>query len=353
MVLLLIFAFIISISSAQESSPNPFDEMLGENTRLSVDSTSGTLKYNFSEKTKELLNIRARMNVHLDSDKLELRCDELDVDVRNKKIHAIGNPVKIDQGPISAECGEFSFDSATDRSILLESPIIINKDEQGRSTITQGKKIIIERRQDGDTLVMVEGDAILKSEEGSSKTPIPEGAVTPAQKMFGKEFEIITASNGELLYSFSGENTLSSIVARNDVYITSDQVDLKCDRLEYYSDRGKLTAMGKPVKIFQKSIVAECGRFEFYPEKGKSILLEDPLILSNDEKGGKMETRGDRIVILQSREDETTILVSGPAEIEAKRPAREPETEEKEETTTTRVDESSVDIIKNLDIVQD
>lgn len=353
--LFIIFSIILIplFTFAKTADENPAEEVFGKNFKLSVDPTSGTLSYNFSEKTNELESIIAKMDVHLVSDKLSLDCDEFNFYAATRKVDARGKRVSIVQETISSTCGHFIYDPNTGRSELLIDPIINNRDPKGQETTTSGDKIIIEKQTNGDTLIQVEGHARLFSGKGSETTPQFSQAPEPTQKMFGNEFEILTGENGEILYAFSQKNELRSIVARKDVYITSDQINLRCDRLEYFSRKNKLLAMGKPVKIFQQSILAECGRFEYYPTEGKSILLENPVILSEDEDGKTLETRGEEITIIQLEEGRTSILVKGKPEITAEEPQEEEPEEEPAKISPSPVDETTVDLIKNLDIMQD
>jgi len=335
----------------QPANPNSAEDVFGRNFVLTVD-TSGTLKYNFSEKN-ELISIEAKRDVHLVSDKLELFCDKFNYDAKTKQLKAIGKRVKIIQAPIVATCGEFSYEPKTGRSELLKFPEILNKDEEGHKTSTKGDNIIIEREPNGDTLIQVAGNANLKSEAGSAATPKPAKAVEPAQKMFGRQFEILTGKSGELLYAFTKENELKSIVARSEVFLSSEQVDLSCNRFEFNGKENKLLAMGNPVKIFQKTLTARCGRFEYYPEEGKSILLEKPLIINKDEEGRTTETRGEKILILQAKEGETSILVEGSPSIESAAVEEKPAREVAKVKAPTPITESTVDKIKNVEVIEE
>jgi len=353
-----IFALLPAISLyAQKTQENPAEEVFGKNFKLTVDPTSGTLKYNISEKTNALESIEAKKNVHVVSEKLELLSDELYYDAKAQRYSASGKRVKIVQGMLTAYCGKFTYDNNLGLSEFLINPEIIIKDEQGRKTITKGDRITIERQKNGDTLVQVEGNANLTSEEGSGGTPKLGQAVAPAQKMFGRAFKIITGEKGEILYVFSDKNELRSIVAREEVYINSEQIDLTCGRLEYFSEKNQLLAMGKPVKILQKTLVAEAGRFEYYPDEGKSYLMEDPVIKNSDEQGRNMETRGEKIIIVQSKEGRTTILVEGGTggapSIQSIETSSVKKSEPRQEQTSLPVDESNVDQIKNTEIRQD
>jgi lipopolysaccharide assembly outer membrane protein LptD (OstA) len=351
--IIILLMFIQSYVIADSTSGNPAEEIFGKNFKMTVDPTSGTLKYNISEKTNELESIIAEMDVKLVSDKLTLSCDKFVYDAKTKKLNAEGKRVEITQEGISAVCGKFIYDPEKGITELLKFPEIINKDEMGRETKTKGEKITIERLPNGDTMVMVEKKARLSSQQGSNATPKMKDAVEPAQKVFGKSFEIITGDKGEILYSFSAKNELISIVARNQVYISSDQIDLNCDRLEFYSTKNKLLAMGSPVKIFQKTLMAECGRFEFYPDEGRTLLLENPVILNKDEKGNSMETHGRKIEIIQEKEGRTTILIQGSPSIEASQAEKEEPEEEAEEDKVVQLTDSNLNQIKNFDIIQE
>jgi len=169
----------------------------------------------------------------------------------------------------------------------------------------------------------------------------------------GKQFDIITGNQGEILYRFSTGNRLNSIVARNDVSVSSEQLDLHCNRLEFNDEKKILVASGKPVKILQQSLSAECGRLEYYTEQKKYLLLEDPIIINQDQEGGRIETRGDRIIILQTEGSGTSILVEGNPQFVAQAAQKQKTAKKKKNKSLSPVDESNVEKIKNLDIVKD
>ncbi len=335
------------------SATNPAEDIFGKNFKLKVNEETGKLKYNFSEDTRELVSIVAEKDVLLVSDKITLECDHFDYDAQTRRLKARGERVKIKQEAFEAECQDFEYEPDSGRTILTGKPEIINMDEAGRKTTTKGNKVTIERQNEGDTLIQLQGKASLSSDEDSKTTPRPEVAVAPAQRMFGRQFEILTGEKGELLYRFAGANELKTIVARNEVIINSDQMNISCERLEYFSDKNKMLAMGKPVKIFQGSLMAECGRFEYYPEEGKTLLLENPVIMTKDEKGGLSETRGEKITILQAEDGKTSILVEGAAVIEGEdnKPIEEPG--QTGDGTAVPVTNENLQIIKDVQIEQD
>lgn len=354
--IIIVFLSVIIPLHAQQTGANPAEEVFGKNFKLSVHPTSGTLRYNFSEQTNELESIEAIMDVRLISEKLSLECDVLDFDASENKLIATGDIVRIKQQGISATCGEFYYNPQSGRSELLESPVIVNEDEAGRKTVTRGDKIIIERQEDGRTLVQVSGKASLSSQEGSEVTPKPNETVPAAQQMFGRNFEIVTGEDGELVYSFGAGNVLYSIVARKGVIVSSEQLDLSCNRLEYYSTKNRLLALGNPVKIFQDNLAAQCGRFEYYPEKGQSFLLEDPIILNEDEQGRTMETRGEEIIITQKEKGKTSIIVKGdsqsPPEIEGGEAGEIVEPRQTLPQAPIQITEEDTSPIENIDLME-
>ena len=338
---------------AQTTGTNPAEDVFGKNFVLTVDPTSGTLSYNFSPINKQLESIIATKDVRLISDKMDLRCDKFTLDMNAKIIHATGNPIRIVQGPIAAVCREFNYDPTKGRSELLFSPEIVNTNAQGQEIATKGEKMTIERQQSGDTMIMVEGNARLNSkinkQDQTASPPTPESA----QKIPGLDLNIVTGEKGELLYAFSDKNELRSIVARNDVSINSEEMDLSCTRLEYDSNTKKMIASGKPVKITQKNILAECGRLEYYPDEGKYLLLEDPAIVNNNEDGVTMQTRGEKIIILQPKDGLTSVLIEGHPQIIGESGKKEDIAKNQTKAPPFPVDESRVNQIKNPDIIQE
>lgn len=340
-------------SLAETTSGNPAEDVFGKNFVLTVDPTSGTLSYNFSSINKQLESIIATKDVRLVSDKMDLRCDRFTFDMNLRKIQATGKPIKIIQGPIDALCGEFSYDPSTGRSELLYSPEIINRDPIGQEISTKGDKMIIEKQKNGDTMVMVEGKARLSSKISKDNQTSPPPSPDPSRKVPGLDLSIVTGEKGEILYTFTGKNELRSIVARNDVSISSQEVELTCARLEYESETKKMIASGKPVKIVQKNILAECGRLEYYPDEGKYLLLEDPSIINNNEEGVTMQTRGEKIFILQAKEGLTSVLVEGHPQIIGESGKKEDIAKKQTKEPPFPVDESRVNQIKNPDIIQE
>ncbi|MBN1900452.1 hypothetical protein JW926_03900 [Candidatus Sumerlaeota bacterium] len=337
---------------AQQGGMNSPEKIFGKNFSLTVDPTSGTLSYHFSESTNELESILAKRKVHLVSDLMELNCDELSYDGKTSKVKATGSPIRIIQNKISAECGVFSFDPVSGRSELLESPQIITRDEQNHKIRTKGKKIFIERQQTGDTMILIEGYAKLTSEVDEPTSPGATRSNGVKNDLFDSAFEIDTGEKGEILYAFR-ENDLRSIVARNEVSIVSRQLNLSCSRLEFNNEKKMFVASGKPVIITQQTLSAECGRLEYYPDDGKYLLLEDPVIMNRDREGAIVETRGEKIILLQTKGMGTSILVEGNPQFIAEAAEKEKIQGEKTEPKPIRIDENNVDQIKNLDIIQD
>lgn len=343
----------VSFSYAEKGTMNSAEKIFGKNFSLTVEPTSGTLSYYFSESTNELESILAKRSVHLVSDIMELNCDELSFDTKSSKIKAVGSPIRIKQNKISAECGIFSYDPASGRSELLESPQIITQDEQGRKILTKGKKIFIERQTSGDTMILIEGLARLTSDWDEPTSPQISQNNDTKNNIFDSEFDIITGEKGEILYAFTQENDLRSIVARNEVSIVSKQLNLVCNRLEFDNEKKIFIASGKPVNIMQQSLTAECGRLEYYTEESKYLLLEDPVIISKDQEGTTVETRGEKIIILQAKGIGTSILVEGNPQFIAESAGKEKTPGKIPMETPTRIDENSVNQIKNLDIIQE
>jgi hypothetical protein len=343
----------LPFAHAEKVAMDSAEKIFGKNFSLTVEPTSGTLSYYFSETTNELESILAKKEVHLVSDIMELHCDELSFDTKSSKVKATGSPIRIKQNKISAECGIFSYDPVSGRSELLESPQIITQDEQNRKILTKGEKIFIERQKNGDTMILIEGYARLTSDLDEPTSPQITQNDATKNNIFDSEFDINTGEKGEILYAFTGENDLGSIVARNEVSIVSRQLNLVCNRLEFDNEKKMFIASGKPVNIMQQSLTAECGRLEYYIEDSKYLLLEDPVIINKDQEGATVETRGEKIIILQSKGMGTSILVEGRPQFIAEAAGKEKTPGTTPVETPTRIDDNNVNQIKNLDIIQE
>jgi hypothetical protein len=344
---------ILTPVSAQQTRMDSPEKIFGKNFSLTVDPTSGTLSYLFSESTNELESMLAKKKVHLVSDIMEIHCDELAYEAKTSMVKAKGSPISIKQNKISAECGIFSYDPVGGRSELLESPQIITRDDQNHEILTKGKKIFIERQENGDTMILIEGYASLTSNVDEATSPRITLNDASKNNIFDSEFDIKTGERGEILYAFTRGNDLRSIVARNEVSIVSRQLNLFCSRLEFDNEKKIFIASGKPVNIMQQSLTAECGRLEYYTEDNKYLLLEDPVIINKDEEGAIVETKGEKIIILQSKGMGTSILVEGKPQFIAEAAEKEKIPGKKTEQKATRVDENNVNQIKNLDIIQE
>lgn len=157
-------------------------KVFGSNFSLATDPETGVISYEMGDK-EGLKFFMAKSGVHIISEALELKCDTFEYNGTQKVVVATGNPLFMRQGDISANCGKFVFYPEKKRSELSEKPVIFSKDKTGKTVETTGKKIFIEQDAQGNTSVMIEGNAQLnvQAKEETKKSPEQKEAEKPTK----------------------------------------------------------------------------------------------------------------------------------------------------------------------------
>lgn len=117
--------------------------MSGERPFYLVCDPSGELLYTFDAETNELDSISARKGVVFSSEDMTLNADQLDYKNKTATLVATGRKVVVRQGEIIATCQLFKYSANDQQSELSGSPVLYNKQRDGKVTTTSGDKIII------------------------------------------------------------------------------------------------------------------------------------------------------------------------------------------------------------------
>lgn len=121
-----------------------------------------------------------------------------------------------------------------------------------------------------------------------------------ATGMFGgdKPFTLIVdQENGELEFKFNENKEVERVIAKSGVILSSEEMTLNADRLDYDTISSKLVASGQRVVVRQGEIIATCQLFQYDPKTQESILQGNPVVYNQDKKGQVSTTRGRKIQI--------------------------------------------------------
>jgi len=126
-------------------------------------------------------------------------------------------------------------------------------------------------------------------------------------------FLITDADKGTIDYELDAETKeLSSMVARNGVILSSKNLTLNCDLLEYNNAKTELVATGRRVLLRYGDIIASCQLLTYNVTKQECTLTGKPTIYARNEKGVGTQT-GNKIVI-GNLNGKPTISVHGNAQ---------------------------------------
>jgi hypothetical protein len=145
-------------------------------------------------------------------------------------------------------------------------------------------------------------------------------AVFPAQSQpggfsfggeFGEDFDLkVNDKDGTLEWETNEKGEFDRLVAKKDVRLKSDKLNVECDVLTYSVGQEHITAFGQPVKLQQADVVATCKNFEYNLKSGKMVLTGNPVVQQKAKGGsGVGKTYGEKITIVQKENGGTKVMV--------------------------------------------
>ncbi len=126
------------------------------------------------------------------------------------------------------------------------------------------------------------------------------GAAATQGTMGNKPFTLIVdQTNGVMDFKFNENNEVEGVKAKVGVILSSEEMTLNADHLDYDMISSKLVASGKRVVVRQGEVIATCQLFKYDPNTQESTLLGTPVVYNKDKNGQVSTTRGNRIEIKQ------------------------------------------------------
>ncbi len=215
-------------------------------------------------------------------------------------------------------------------------------------------------------LILVNYYCFSQDEEKNSlgKSPNIMSGGDALANAFGGEIQLeVNADRGEIVSNISKDGKFSSMVAKVDVHLISEDIDLMCDKLVFEGKENILTAIadsGKVVQLKIKDIVASAGQFKYYIDKKRAELTINPKV----SQGMGTNMSAPLIVIQQDEEGNTSVIAKyttdnaiqkSPSESKIfvkYKPTKNNKTEKKEtskdDKETTGVKKITPDNIKNI-----
>lgn len=163
----------------------------------------------------------------------------------------------------------------------------------------------------GSALAQPVPEAALDDDE----TTRPMGMMDTISEVFGEGGVILTTGkpDGEIIQTSNEEGEMISLIARYQVVLKSDKLDLDSDYLQIDMMGRKVIATGNVyLRIQDKTAI--CGRFEYDIERKRSILRENPRILgSGTNAASSIDVTACEIIIEEDAQGKTqTILRACP-----------------------------------------
>lgn len=131
--------------------------------------------------------------------------------------------------------------------------------------------------------------------------PRPTGDNAAGSFGNGKPFSLIVdQNNGEMIFDFDEvTKEMRSVTAKKGVILSSEEMTLNADQLDYDTVSSKLVASGQRVVVRQGEMIATCQLFKYNPDTAESQLLGQPVVYNQTKDGGVNTVRGTEILIFQ------------------------------------------------------
>jgi hypothetical protein len=165
---------------------------------LMVDPDVGELNYVFDEQ-KNLESIQAKRGVVFSSEDMTLNSDEFEYKTLTSQLVASGKRVVVRLGEIIVTCQLFKYRPDTQEGEFTGSPVLYNRDKDGKTKTTSGRKITL-YNVNGRTQMKVESGggngAFIKSNAAEAPVPSESKAPAPGQKNASMTLDSNTAPTG-------------------------------------------------------------------------------------------------------------------------------------------------------------
>lgn len=117
----------------------------------------------------------------------------------------------------------------------------------------------------------------------------------------GKPFSLmVDQADGEMEFNYNDETKeLESITAKKGVILSSEEMTLNADQLDYDTVSSKLIATGQRVVVRQGDVIATCQKFLYNPTTQASELHGGPVVYNKSKSGDVTKVRGGVIQIYQ------------------------------------------------------
>lgn len=152
------------------------------------------------EQSGELEYMRMRGGVDIKSEQMDLKCDELDIDMKKQKMVAKGKIVRFVQSEVEGTCGRLEYDIETGKTVLTGTPkpMIVQKDANGRITETSANTITIIQTEGGRRDIYWEGDTEFKVQPTNGAATNGNDDATTKTRKTARERKVTPTNVGDL-----------------------------------------------------------------------------------------------------------------------------------------------------------
>lgn len=147
-----------------------------------------------------------------------------------------------------------------------------------------------------------------EKESGPLSGDIMSG-VSELADAFGSEIQLMVNADkgGEIISNISKDKKFSSLIAKVEVHLIGDRIDLQCDKLIFEGEEKTVTAIsdnGKIVKLKFQDIQATAGQFKYFVETKRAELTMNPKV----SQGAGTTMEAPLIIIQQDEEGNVSVI---------------------------------------------
>lgn len=152
-------------------------------------------------------------------------------------------------------------------------------------------------------VALVAGVGGVSAQPQVEDAPAAAGAQEGTMGAFGngKPFSLLVDQvDGEMEFNYNEETKeLESITAKKGVILSSEEMTLNADQLDYDTVSSKLIATGQRVVVRQGDVIATCQKFLYNPTTQASELHGTPVVYNRGKDGQVTKVSGGIIKIYQ------------------------------------------------------
>lgn len=180
-----------AVAQESEGGSDPLVEIFGDG---GMDLKAERMDSKLNQDTGEISTMRIQGGVDIESEMMDLECDDLVIDMDAQLMTATGRLVRFKQEEVRGTCGRLVFNIETGETVLTGTPkpSIIQEDATGRVTQTSANKITMVEGDAGRNIEW-DGDAEFKILPAKTISSGEDGERTEAKKVDSRNVKDLKA----------------------------------------------------------------------------------------------------------------------------------------------------------------